>query len=632
MSSRRLSFKMRLINVETLQLETFAGGTEVPYAILSHCWGEDEVLFQDMFDGNAPWKKGYAKIQRFCAVARSEGLRYVWIDTCCIDKSSSAELSEAVNSMFCSYRQASVCFAYLHDCPSNAFDGTVREDHFDASKWFTRGWTLQELVVPADVVFLSAEWKEFGTRRSLSNRISIITNIPAGILAGTSTLASYSVAQTLSWAAERVTTRPEDRAYSLMGLLDVHMPVIYGEGGEQAFLRLQQEILRRFDDQTILAWELSPNTAVVTGLLAPSPDCFRNCATIEKAYNEHQEFCFDGFYSHLLRYVLKVNGSAVQIPTPDDDKTSLMTSPGGMPPADQWFAYINTQLCKFSDERWQKYTSAQKLSYGHELREGVQVLLLDRCANGRGTAVSVLLCRELGEVCRVHLPKPPRSMPEFDLSLLPGLSRQSFHVLAHYKGLQEEPIPAIRLWTQLASYRLQSSSPEFCAPQEPCPDHPHWCVKGEKRSLAGAGDGFTPLLQLGRLFGGRPTGLQTFSLCFHPKPELFTGHVLPPPLPPPPFRLVFHWGLDSQIRMAFRVGRDAEADGSSYQLPDASGVVNFAPQTHRLNDDLAVVVKLRQGADHNYQLQVVVEGTEAVHHGKSGISRHGDKAFWDVIR
>lgn len=610
---------MRLVDVETLRLESFTSETEVPYAILSHCWGEEEVLFQNMVDGTAPRKKGYFKIERFCGVTKSEGLRYAWIDTCCIDKSSSAELSEAINSMFRWYRQVDVCFAYIHDCPGNASDGPVSEDQLDASKWFKRGWTLQELIAPADVVFLSAEWKEFSTKRSLADRISIITNIHARILEHSADISSCSVAQRFSWAAGRVATRPEDRAYSLMGLFDVNMPMLYGEGGEKAFLRLQLEILRQVDDQTILAWELRPKVAVVTGLLATSPDCFELCSDItQREFYETKrrlkptDYDVDGFSHQLVGQFIKLNSWSLQLQRPANGRRTLI-KPTGLRLADEWLTYIIAEVRKFAHEQMSKYDLMQQSLYGYELRAGVHVVLLEKCLKGEKRAVGIILCSELGNVSRVHLPRPSQPMLNFDLNDLHGLSRRSFYVLTHYKGFEEEPIPVIRLRTQPVSYYLQSSSPKICARQEPCPDLPHWCVNAEERLLTGAGDSFTPLLQPRRLIGVAPTSLRTFSLCFHPKPEQFTRDILPPP-----FRLVFSWGVDDQIRMAFRVGRDAEADGNSSVLPDASGAVNFTPQTHKLNDDLVVVVKLRQGAGHNYQLQVAVEGAEALQHGKPG--------------
>ncbi|RSL43490.1 hypothetical protein CEP51_016355 [Fusarium floridanum] len=271
---------MRLLNIESGKLEEFPDETLVSYAILSHRWEDDEVLFQDITQTTAPLKKGWQKVENFCRVARKEGFRYVWIDTCCIDKSSSAELSEAINSMFRWYQNADLCYAYLNDCSYEA----VRQpesSEFQKSKWFTRGWTLQELIAPAEVVFMSAEWKEFGTKRSLAKEISEITNIDKKLLLFPEWLDRFCAAQKLSWAATRETTRIEDRAYSLMGLFDINMPLLYGEG-KKAFFRLQMEILQSSNDQSIFAWRHDPKETwrMFSSILATSLDDFKGCHTI----------------------------------------------------------------------------------------------------------------------------------------------------------------------------------------------------------------------------------------------------------------------------------------------------------------------------------------------------------------
>ncbi|KAJ4317431.1 hypothetical protein N0V84_007337 [Fusarium piperis] len=233
---------MRLLEVNSRTLEDFTDETLVSYAILSHRWEDDEVSFQDLTHGTAPQRKGYQKIDNLCLLAKREGFSYVWIDTCCIDKSSSSELSEAINSMYRWYQQADTCYAYLSDCSYEAVSRPGSTE-FQESQWSTRGWTLQELIAPAEVVFLSAEWREFGTRRRLCAQISNIKKIDERVLRKPELLDCYCAAKKLSWAATRKTTRLEDQAYSLMGLFDVNMPLLYGEGNK-AFLRLQMEILR----------------------------------------------------------------------------------------------------------------------------------------------------------------------------------------------------------------------------------------------------------------------------------------------------------------------------------------------------------------------------------------------------
>ncbi|POS68631.1 HET domain-containing protein [Diaporthe helianthi] len=258
----------------TVRLEQ-VGEQPPPYATLSHVWGEGELTFQDckgLEDITTTYrvtsKKGYAKVAAACERALQDGLAHVWIDTCCIDKSSSAELSEAINSMFRWYEMSQICYALLDDL----------HDHFNLrclrkSKWFTRGWTLQELIAPAEVVFLTAEWQEIGTKSSLANQISRATRIRECILVDGLYAHDTSVAEKISWAAGRRTTREEDHAYSLLGLFDVHMPPIYGEGGPNAFRRLQEQIMRVSTDHTIFTW-WGQGSSITSGILALSPDQF----------------------------------------------------------------------------------------------------------------------------------------------------------------------------------------------------------------------------------------------------------------------------------------------------------------------------------------------------------------------
>ena len=221
------------------------------YAILSHTWGAEteEVSFKDMIDGTGISKPGYDKI-RFCGEqAGSDDLQHFWIDTCCIDKSSSTELHEAINSMFRWYRNAVKCYVYLADVsrPTLGADGKSSqqpwESSFRKSRWFTRGWTLQELVAPALVEFFSKEGERLGNKRSLERHIHQVTGIPVKTLRG-SPLSDSSVPERMFWAETRNTTREEDKAYSMLGIFDIYMPLIYGEGRENAFKRLRGEIDR----------------------------------------------------------------------------------------------------------------------------------------------------------------------------------------------------------------------------------------------------------------------------------------------------------------------------------------------------------------------------------------------------
>jgi len=213
------------------------------YAILSHTWEAEEVTFEELQEGTGTKKAGYRKIQ-FCGEqARRDGLKYFWVDTCCIDKSSSAELSEAINSMFRWYCKSTKCYVYLSGVLKPAVDTSdlAWESAFRNSKWFTRGWTLQELIAPISVEFYSKEGELLGNKSTLERHICEITGVSAKALRG-SPLSGFSIAERMSWAEQRKTTRKEDQAYSLLGIFDISIPVIYGEGKEKAMKRLREEI------------------------------------------------------------------------------------------------------------------------------------------------------------------------------------------------------------------------------------------------------------------------------------------------------------------------------------------------------------------------------------------------------
>jgi hypothetical protein len=229
--------------------EDLVGDDPTPrYAILSHTWGLDteEVTFEDMINGTGEKKPGYEKI-RFCGEqARQDGLRYFWIDTCCINKANYAELSHAINSMYRWYHNATRCYVYLSDVSTRKTkrDGSLRdtwESDFRRSRWFTRGWTLQELLAPISVEFFSHERERLGDKSSLTQLIHNITGIPKSALQGTR-LSQFSVNERFSWIERRKTKVEEDKVYSLLGIFDVRIPLRYGEGTASAFKRLEEEI------------------------------------------------------------------------------------------------------------------------------------------------------------------------------------------------------------------------------------------------------------------------------------------------------------------------------------------------------------------------------------------------------
>ncbi len=243
---------MRLLRMNsdgTFSLIQFPKHDVPSYAVLSHTWrGEFEVTFQDVIDSTSTTKinengLNFDKLY-FCGEqAKKDRLQYFWVDTCCIDRTSSAELSEAINSMFCWYQRSSKCYALLTDVSIHFENNDLdhRDSQLRKSRWFTRGWTLQELLASPSVEFFSREGKPLGSTKSLENQLSEITGIPIAALRGTP-LSFFSTEAKLSWMGQRQTTREEDSVYSLLGIFDLHMPAMYGEGRQHALQRLQSEI------------------------------------------------------------------------------------------------------------------------------------------------------------------------------------------------------------------------------------------------------------------------------------------------------------------------------------------------------------------------------------------------------
>jgi hypothetical protein len=243
---------MRLITYEgswSLKLVEYEENDLPQYAVLSHTWGADgeEVTFKDFTEGDIEGKAGYRKLVFCSKQAARDGIQHFWIDTCCIDKSSSAELNEAINSMFHWYRRASKCYVYLCDVPRPEHSTCISqslagwEAAFRRSRWFTRGWTLQELIAPELVEFFAQDGSYLGSKITLEQPIHEITGIGSEVLRG-GPLADVEVEERLSWARHRETKRPEDKAYSLCGMFNIRMSLFYGEGRDEAFNRLRRKI------------------------------------------------------------------------------------------------------------------------------------------------------------------------------------------------------------------------------------------------------------------------------------------------------------------------------------------------------------------------------------------------------
>lgn len=252
---------MRLIDVQMFLLEEFEGeASSIPsYAILSHTWGDQEVSYQQFIRPNSTLllSEGYKKITACCLEARQRNLQYVWIDTCCIDKTSSSEVSEAINSMYRWYTDAAMCFVYLSDVDGwhpSVDDVNDLQWQIEQSRYFTRSWTLQELIAPKNVVFYDTTWVSIWTKHNIPQLLERITGVSQDALLHKKSLSDFSIACRMSWASAREATRSEDIAYSLLGIFNINMPLLYGEG-RKAFQRLQEEIIKDSDDQSIFAWD-----------------------------------------------------------------------------------------------------------------------------------------------------------------------------------------------------------------------------------------------------------------------------------------------------------------------------------------------------------------------------------------
>ncbi|KAI5993012.1 hypothetical protein EDD15DRAFT_2167722, partial [Pisolithus albus] len=234
--------------------------TEVPkhfqYVTLSHRWGAGEPSLRDI-EGrkiyNMPAMGGLGKLQAFCAIACEGGYSWAWSDTCCIDKHSSAEVQETIGSMFAWYRQSALTIAYLSDVTGIGSLG--------GSEWLRRGWTLQELLAPERVVFYTKTWSLYKNITSLNHKMDavVLEEVEGATGIERRFLKKFSpglddARLRLQWASTRTTTRAEDIAYSLFGIFNVHLPIMYGESAENALGRLLAEIVSQSGDISVLDW------------------------------------------------------------------------------------------------------------------------------------------------------------------------------------------------------------------------------------------------------------------------------------------------------------------------------------------------------------------------------------------
>lgn len=284
-----------MLNTTTITLNEewkpheFFKNTGNGYAILSHRWQDAEISFQQMRQGVPRTSPQLKKIVNACEVAKSLGHDWLWVDTCCINKESQTELVESINSMFQWYLEAAVCLGYLYDVESGGASGRddasqpgifrktgTSSENWQASEWFSRGmyaqfphinhvpiltrsqgWTLQELLAPRNMLFFDMHWNPLGSKSDLAPKISAVTGIDIKYLRkDRESLSSACIATKMSWMSRRRTTREEDMAYSLIGLFNINMDVRYGKTGTSAFVRLQEELLKKAADESLFAWRM----------------------------------------------------------------------------------------------------------------------------------------------------------------------------------------------------------------------------------------------------------------------------------------------------------------------------------------------------------------------------------------
>jgi hypothetical protein len=312
---------MWLIDSTTIRLKFVHGPSSSPYAILSHTWNDnDEVIFQEFISPDRDVTHSrFRKITETCRLARERGIPYVWVDSCCIDKTSSAELTEAINSMFRWYTESTVCFTYLADLAVySKIDSALRN-----CKWFTRGWTLQELVAPKNVEFYDESWNFIGLKINLLEELPEITRIHKDVLRDNDSLPNFTVATRMSWAAHRQTTREEDLAYCLLGIFDVHLPLIYGEGSN-AFIRLQEAIAQVTCDLSLFAWtdqDEQERRQRYRGILARSPAEFKDCHSFVRP----PPWAFPTLEYTITNKGLRLRANLLEAGSPDGEEYSFLS-------------------------------------------------------------------------------------------------------------------------------------------------------------------------------------------------------------------------------------------------------------------------------------------------------------------
>ncbi|KAI6007493.1 hypothetical protein EDC04DRAFT_2611339 [Pisolithus marmoratus] len=290
---------MYLLNVATQQLEDIHELR--PYAILSHALQAGEtVYFHQVGTESVRMQPGYEKVETCCEPARQGGLKYIWTDTCCANANNSAAYTETTTLAYTWYQQAHVCYTYLDDVDGSE-DSREKHSTFKRSRWFRLTWTLGELSAPKHVLLRERLDNDRNEGRPFEcihrDALEYPERVPC-----------FSIATRMSWARGRTSTKHEDRVYALMGLFGVNLPILYGEGETRTFLKLQNEILKTTDDQSIFAWHSAGGASTSSeyhssGLLADTSKCFADCGNIQQIpYDQWSRYCAEHFCSKNAAY------------------------------------------------------------------------------------------------------------------------------------------------------------------------------------------------------------------------------------------------------------------------------------------------------------------------------------------
>lgn len=265
---------MRFLHTKTFVLHDFTGPPS-SYAVFFHAHGSDDIGFEDFSKPQMLLcKDGFHRLWQACSRARNHGSEWLWSDAVCIDRGSSTALTEAFNSLARIYQHCIFSIIYLEDLPCSDCVGGGLEKRLAKCAWLRNVWVLPQLIFPKHSFIYDRDWAEIGTKASLARQLSLVTSIEQSVLINPAALGEYSVAKRMSWASHLEASRPEDRSFALLGILGVHMPIVYGEG-QKAFIRLQEEILRDTNDYSLFAWRPEVPQEY-RGLFAYSPAEFQH--------------------------------------------------------------------------------------------------------------------------------------------------------------------------------------------------------------------------------------------------------------------------------------------------------------------------------------------------------------------